>query len=292
MRRPSKVWLPEGSWPTVLSFLEERFPGVSSQTWGDRLQRGEVQEVDGPAIALDQPYLPHRHLVYFREVTNEPVVPFAEHIIFEDDWLVVADKPHFLPVTPGGSFVTQTLQHRLQTRYNNTDLQVIHRIDRETAGLVVLVKQPRHRAIYQQLFADRAVTKQYKAIAKAPPEHFTFPFQHLSRLADSGRFFLQTEVPGKANSETTVDLLDRLPDGSALYLLGPITGKKHQLRVHMASLGLPIVGDAYYPDPLPQDLQDFSKPLQLLAWRLAFIDPIIGVQREFFSRRQLDCGTT
>lgn len=269
------------------AFLADRFTAICKQDWDDRAQRQLLRYDDGQLATPEAAYRPRHHLFYYREVASEPPVPFATHIVFEDELIVVADKPHFLPVTPSGSFVNNTLQSQLQAVLNCPDLQALHRLDRETAGLVALAKDIAHRGAYHQMFAEHRVEKTYLAIAAMPPRTLVLPSQHASRMVSSGQFFLQTEAPGPANSLTNVAMERLLARQRALYRLKPITGRKHQLRVHMASLGLPIEGDRFYPKPQPQDLHDFSKPLQLLAQTLAFTDPVSGQARRFVSTRTL-----
>jgi tRNA pseudouridine32 synthase/23S rRNA pseudouridine746 synthase len=284
---PSRVWLPDGPWPTLGAFLATRFAAISPQDWASRAQRQLLRYDDGQLATLEACYRPRHHLFYYREVAGEPVVPFATHIVFEDELIVVADKPHFLPVTPAGSFVNNTLQSQLQAQFNCHDLQALHRLDRETAGLVVLAKHVAHRGAYHQMFAEHRIEKTYLAIAGKAPASLVLPHHHTSRMVSSGQFFLQTEEPGLANSMTLIALEHPLDGQRALYRLKPITGRKHQLRVHMASLGLPIEGDRFYPTPRLQNLNDFSDPLQLLAQGLAFTDPVTGQARQFFSTRTL-----
>ena len=194
---------------------------------------------------------------------------------------MVADKPHFLPVTPAGGHVRETLLGRLIRRTGNDALVPLHRIDRETAGVVLFSANPRTRASYQAMFRERRIEKQYEAIAPALPS-VQFPLTHSSRMAAGEPFFRMQEIDGPANSETRIDVLAR-GDGHWRYGLTPITGRKHQLRVHMAALGAPIANDGTYPSLLPRTPGDYSAPLQLLAKRLSFIDPLSGVERCFRS---------
>lgn len=248
---------------------------------------GAVQDVHGRELGPESPFVAGQHLRYQRAPIEEPTVPFEAHVLFEDECIVVADKPHFLPVTPGGNYFTQTLQARLRRQLASPDLQVVHRLDRETAGLVLLVKHLAHRGAYQTLFEHRQVDKRYLAIARRPPANLALPHHHESRLVASGQFFLQKEEAGQPNSETDILLNRELPGGRALFTLIPRTGRKHQLRVHMASIGCPIEGDRFYPvakDPAPLD---FSAPLQLLAQTLEFKDPLTQVPRSFQTQRVL-----
>jgi tRNA pseudouridine32 synthase/23S rRNA pseudouridine746 synthase len=197
--------------------------------------------------------------------------------------LLVADKPHFMPVTPSGRYVQQSLLVQLKRQTGCADLVPLHRIDRETAGLVLLGKRLQERDAYHALFRDHQIHKTYLAVAAHAP-HLKLPLVHTSRLVPGEPFFRTQEVPGPANSETRIALLHT--DGlRALYTLEPISGKRHQLRVHMNALGIPIEGDLFYPTVLrgPDAPEDFSQPLQLLAQSVRFTDPITGQAREWAS---------
>ena len=285
---PSRVSVTPGPWATLLDFLCARMPGIAREEWEKRMAAGRVLDDTGQPVPADAPFRAGQHLHYYRDAPGEPVIPFEETILFQDDWLVVADKPHFLPVTPAGRYVQQSLLVRLKRRLGISTLAPIHRIDRETAGLVLFAVQPATRDAYHALFRDRAVAKTYEALAPAPGA-LDFPRIHRSRvLDDENAFFRMVEAPGEPNSETRIDLLE-VRGTRARYRLQPLTGRRHQLRVNMNALGLPIVGDQLYPRVLrgPLEPDDFRQPLQLLARVIAFTDPVTGSEREFESRRSL-----
>ena len=278
----SRLQLPPGPWTTVLDALSARFPQVSEATWRDRIARSRVLDADGAAIALDTPYRLGAEIGYYREVADEPAIVAVERILHADDHLVVADKPHGLPVAPTGAFVTQTLLTRLIATLDNAGLVPLHRIDRGTAGLVLFSANPGTRAQYQALFRESRIAKTYEALAPPLPDT-AFPLLRRSRIARGEPFFRMREVEGEANSETRIDVLERGPT-SWRYALSPVSGRKHQLRVHMAALGAPILHDPWYPE-----LRDDTRhlPLQLLAKALAFDDPLDGRPRRFESERRL-----
>ena len=284
---PSCVSLPAGPWSTVLDFLVDRMPDISREEWAERLAQQLVLNEAAEPVAATQPYTPHTKLYYYRHIANEPVLPEKASIVFEDDHLLVADKPHFMPVTPAGRYVQQSLLVQLKHLTGNDDLVPLHRIDRETAGLVMFGKRPQDRDAYHALFRDKEMHKVYHAVAAFRPE-LALPRVHSSRLVPGEPFFRTQEVPGEANSETRIRLL-RVDGSRALYQLEPVSGKRHQLRVHMMALGLPLEGDLFYPTVLrgPDEDEDFSQPLQLLAHSVAFTDPITGQAREFHSALQL-----
>ena len=296
---PSCVSLPPDlarAWPTIIDFLVHRFPAIAGHVWQERMAAGLVLDEFGQAVAPERPYQGHIRIYYYRALAAEPRIPFEETVIFQDAHLVVADKPHFLPVTPSGRYLQETLLLRLQRQLGIETLSPLHRIDRETAGLVLFSVRPQDRGAYMALFRNKAVTKHYEAIAPWRAD-LTLPLTHRSRMEPGSPFFRQHEVPGEPNSETYIELMERLENRGeparevARYRLTPVTGKTHQLRVHMNALDLPIEGDLFYPDVVhgPGAIQeDFDKPLQLLAQSVAFIDPVSGLSRRFESQRQLN----
>jgi tRNA pseudouridine32 synthase/23S rRNA pseudouridine746 synthase len=305
MARPAKLALPlregvsasalacpAGHWPLLLDFLAERLHLVSRADWQARMAAGAVLGEQGQVLPPDAPYRAGARVYYWRWLEAEAEIPFEEQILFQDDELLVADKPHFLPVTPSGRYVQQTLLTRLKRRTGIATLTPVHRLDRETAGLTLFAIRPESRDAYQRLFRERSVEKVYEAIAPWRAE-LSLPLTRCSRLQErEGDAFMQMqEVAGAPNAETEIRLLERLGTQAARYELRPHTGQKHQLRAHMSALGLPIQGDRIYPVLQPEELEpDFSAPLQLLARELAFVDPLSGARRHFLSRARLAAG--
>ena len=277
----STLQLPPGTWPAVLDCLCERFPAVARSQWLDRMARGRVVDGEGRRLTAETPYRVGLEVHYYREVSDEPPIPFDEVVLHADADLLVADKPHFLPVTPSGAHVHETLLGRLIRRTGNTALAPLHRIDRDTAGLVLFSANPQSRARYQALFRERRIEKSYEAIAPALPD-IEFPCVRSSRIIAGEPFFRMREIEGPANSETRIDVLAS-GEGTWHYALTPITGRKHQLRVHMAALGAPIANDGIYPSVFHRQPGDYSAPLQLLAKHLSFVDPLSGLERSFSS---------
>lgn len=285
---PSKVYLPAGPYTTVLDFLEKRFSRGTRDGWSQRMRAGRVINHEGLPLPPDAPYLPHSRIYYYREQTENFVIPFQEEIIYEDEHLLVADKPHFLPVTPVGPYIQETLMVRLRNRTGLEHLSAVHRLDLETAGLVIFTKQLHTRNLYAELFRKRQVVKTYLAVAAYSDKH-TWPKLCRSRIESSARFMQMHEVQGVDNAITQVQMLTR-QESHALYQLSPQTGKKHQLRVHMNALGIPIYHDQIYPfmqTYIAPEHRQYDKPLQLLAHKLAFVDPLSGHSHLLTSRLTL-----
>ncbi|QDI03654.1 pseudouridine synthase [Xanthomonas cerealis pv. cerealis] len=283
---PSRWQLPPGPWSTLLDGLCARFPQVSRAQWQDRCDRGRVQDPQGQPLPAALPYRVGLDVRYFREVADEALIAGVERIVHADAHLVVADKPHGLPVTPSGRYLRETLLARLVARLGNPALVPLHRLDRATAGLVLFSADPGSRAAYQALFRERRIAKTYQALAPALPGQ-AFPLLRASRLVRGEPFFRMAEADGEANSLTRIAVLDA-PDGPLWrYALAPVTGRKHQLRVHMAALGAPILGDALYPQLCAEEEGAATDVLQLLACGLAFDDPLSGQARSFASAQTL-----
>ncbi|MGS0741493.1 pseudouridine synthase [Glaciimonas sp. GG7] len=282
---PSYVWLPVGDWPDMLTFLVQRFPAIASAVWMARMDKGEVMDDRGVRLTATASYRHGCRLYYYRELEAETPIPFEEVILYQDARLLVVDKPHFLPVIPAGRFLHETLLVRLKKKTGLAELTPIHRLDRETAGVMIFSCDVASRGAYQSLFQQRLVDKVYEALAPTMPQ-LHFPLVHRSRMVEGTPFFRMQEVDGEANSETQIDLIEQRGENS-LYRLHPLTGKKHQLRVHMAALGMPIVNDIFYPNNQPCKGDDYSSPLKLLAKSIAFQDPITSQRVRFQSLRTI-----
>ena len=290
-KSPSKLTLPRVNpgVSTVVDYLIGKFPQVDAKIWRQRAIDGKLHWHDGTAITLDSSYRPQQRVYYYREVACEPVVPFKEKILFEDADILVVHKPAFLPVTPGGSYVNECLQNRLRMKTGIESLQALHRIDRATAGLVMFSVNPETCHLYHQLFAARHVKKTYQAIAKIDADSdeplSRQQWEIINRLGPADPRFLMRVEDGIPNSHSLIRCLDRFGD-RALFELEPVSGKTHQLRVHMQTLGWPILHDRYYPELQSKSADDFAQPLQLLAQQLRFVDPVTSIPRSFH------CGYT
>ena len=287
-KHPSVVTMPraEKPYPSLLAFLSGRFPAISREIWEKRIEEGKVLDQKGERLTLETEYVPLRRVFYFREVSKEPFIPFAEKILFLDDEILVACKPHFLPVTPGGRYVDECLLNRLRSSTGMEELAPLHRIDRGTAGIVLFSVNRKSRGDYAGLFLNGQVEKTYQAIAACHPLQKTGSWNVENRIERGEQGFRMKAVPGKANARSVINLVE-VNGEMARFTLQPQTGKTHQLRLHMSGLGFGILNDRYYPELQAETEDNFAAPLQLLAQELRFKDPLSGRNREFRSERKL-----
>lgn len=281
---PSKVSLPQinPGVATVLEYLVIRFPYIDAQIWRQRIDAGKVHCHDGSLITANSPFQAQQRIYYYREVDDEPHIPFDEKIIFQDQHLLVAYKPHFLPVTSGGVYVNECLQNRLRRTTGIESLQALHRLDRVTAGLVLFSVNPKTRHLYHHLFETRKMHKSYQAIAHVGVNENLVGQEWIikNRIIKSKQRFRMCVTEGESNSHSVIRCQQQSSQ-RALFELNPITGKTHQLRIHMQALGWPILNDKYYPQLKSLAEDDYSLPLQLLAKALQFIDPVSKHKRNF-----------
>ncbi|MDO5651207.1 MAG: pseudouridine synthase [Moraxella sp.] len=286
----SKLYLPKLAddeavrFDSLLSYLCHVFSHIKQSEWRYRFVNGLVLDDIGNALSLDTPYLSNRTIYYYRFVADEIHIPFYHTIIFENENILVVDKPHFLTVSPAGDYVRQTLLSRLKAEYNNAELTPLHRLDKDTAGLILFSKNKKSRDNYQALFRTHAIKKTYHAIAKMTDG--VLPSELSLCMTRSEPFYTMQVTDSIANTHTKIELMEHNQHW-AKYQLTPTTGKLHQLRVHMNYLNIPIKNDPYYPVVQHRQKDDFSSPLQLLAKSLFFIDPVTHELLSFQSSRAL-----
>lgn len=289
--RPSEVTLPavNQGWENLFQFLCSQFPRIAPEIWAARFRDGKIHWHTGDLVSMDTPFLPSRRLCYYREVTSEPVIAAKHQIIYQDSHILLVCKPHGLPVIPGGEFVNECLLERVRRDTGVEDIAPVHRLDRDTAGLVLFSLNPQSRPAYYQLFAEGQIEKTYQAVAQLPDElqQTSLPQQFVlqNRLEKSQPRFLMQVVAGEPNAHSTLRLIER-KEQLGLFALTPHTGKTHQLRLHMQQIGCPILFDPYYPTLLPKS-QKLAGPLQLLAQQLRFVDPLSGQSQHFCTTRRL-----
>ncbi len=303
----------EGPWETAMDYMMHRWGHIDPQGIEDRFDAGEIVGEAGIPLDRTTPLQHHTFIWYYRSLPPEPRIPVELNILHQDEHLLVVDKPHFLPTTPGGTYIQESALVRLRNQLGLPDLVPMHRLDRMTAGILLLSTNPETRGKYQVLFEKRQVQKEYECVSAAEPAPghpaVDFPVVVRNRMTKSRSYLLAEVIEGEPNAETRIERLgtfagpagpaengpgngpDAMPDAAAprraLYRLEPHSGKTHQLRVHMASLGLGIVNDAFYPELLDKAPDDYTRPLQLLARGIRFVDPITGSPVEYRSRLEL-----
>jgi tRNA pseudouridine32 synthase / 23S rRNA pseudouridine746 synthase len=285
---PSFITLPnlDDKEITILQYLQNRFPHISRQIWVERLDNGLITTDAGVEISRETKYQAGMKLTYFREIQQEIIIPFQESIVYQDDNLLAACKPHFLPVQPAGPYVAECLLNRLKKRLDNNDLVPLHRIDRETAGIVLFSVSPQTRGVYHRLFAERKIRKIYEAIGSMPENRLLDEWLVENRIEESENWPLMKNSDGPVNARTQIRKIDER-DELAKFRIEPLTGKGHQIRLHLQMIGSVILNDRYHPTLQPEKADDFNNPLQLIARQLSFTDPITGKQFEFISPRKL-----
>ncbi|UEL30320.1 RluA family pseudouridine synthase [Pseudarthrobacter sp. L1SW] len=306
----TRLRLPEeGPWDTAMDYMMHRWGHIDPQGIEDRFDAGEIVGEGGIPLDRATPLQEHTFIWYYRSLPPETRIPVDISILHQDEHLLVVDKPHFLPTTPGGTYIQESALVRLRNQLELPDLIPMHRLDRMTAGVLLFSTNPQTRGKYQVLFEKRQVQKEYECVAAAHPAPghaaVEFPVVVRNRMTKSRSYLLAEVVDGEPNAETRIEQLETFDAGAssgasgataaasgcprrlARYRLEPHTGKTHQLRVHMASLGLGIINDAFYPELLDKAPDDYSQPLQLLARGIRFRDPITGEPVEYRSRLEL-----
>jgi tRNA pseudouridine32 synthase/23S rRNA pseudouridine746 synthase len=296
----TRLRLPEeGPWTTAMDYMMHRWGHIDPQGIGDRFDAGEIVGEGGVPLNRATKLEDHTFIWYYRSLPPETRIPVELNILHQDEHLLVVDKPHFLPTTPGGTYIQESALVRLRNQLDLPDLVPMHRLDRMTAGILLLSTNPETRGKYQVLFEKRQVQKEYECVSAAEPAAghpaVDFPVVVRNRMTKSRSYLLAEVIEGEPNAETRVERLETFDAGAsaastarrALYRLEPHSGKTHQLRVHMASLGLGIVNDAFYPELLDKAPDDYTRPLQLLARGIRFVDPVSGKPVEYRSRLQL-----
>jgi len=287
--RPSKITLPTQNkgWDNLLEFVTEQFPLIDKGIWIARFNAGKIHWLSGEIVNANSAFVANQTLCYYREVKQEPEIPFEHRILFQNEHILVADKPHYLPVTPGGQYVNECLLERLRKQTHLKDLVPLHRLDRETAGLVLFSVNKDSRGTYAQLFAEQKISKTYQAVADISQTTLVETNWTVNNRLEKGQpTFIMQQVDGAPNACSEIRLIDRAGQ-LGFFELNPLTGKTHQLRLHMMDIGYPILNDKFYPELEPKQPLSFDNPLQLLAKKLSFTDPISAEPLQFTSEQDL-----
>lgn len=298
----TRLRLPDGGpWDTAMDYMMHRWGHIDPQGIEDRFDAGEIVGEGGVPLHRGTRLEDHTFIWYYRTLPTETRLPVELKILHQDEHILVVDKPHFLPTTPGGTYIQESALVRLRNQLDLPDLIPMHRLDRMTAGILLLSTNPGTRGKYQVLFEKRQVQKEYECVSAAKPAAghpaVEFPVVVRNRMTKSRSYLLAEVIDGEPNAETRIDLLRTFdagthlggggPEHLGLYRLEPHSGKTHQLRVHMASLGLGILHDPFYPELLDKAPDDYTRPLQLLARGIRFTDPVTKKPVEYRSRLQL-----
>ncbi|MCZ6910367.1 MAG: RluA family pseudouridine synthase [Rickettsia endosymbiont of Ixodes persulcatus] len=280
-------------WPTMRDYLVEKLPRMGGQRVDEMLDEGRFVDESGRTFRRDSPFTPQTFVFFHRDLPTETPVPAGIGILYSDERILVVDKPHFLSSIPRGRHVLESVVVRLRTQLGLPELTVAHRLDRVTAGVLLLTRERKWRRPYQEIFERREVVKKYRLVAPvvhdSAGEGVTATksgWQVRSRIIKERGILQAREVPGVPNAVTDIALIGE-HGGWGLYEASPRTGRTHQIRLHMQRLGAPIVNDPFYPVVLDTPVDDFTHPLQLQAWRMGFTDPVTGDPRAFTSRLRL-----
>ena len=271
-------------WATMGDFLHSRLPARAGVA--DMLAAGTFVDKNGRSLDGSEPFAPHTFVWFHRPLAPEEPVPFPLTVLDADEHVVVVDKPHFMATTPRGAHVQETALIKARVMLDLPELAPAHRLDRLTAGVLVFTTRREYRGAYAGVFQEGLAHKEYEAIAPYDAS-LEFPRRVVNRI-EKRRDRLQAEVVrGEPNAATLIEVME-VHEEYARYRLTPRTGKTHQLRVHMAGLGLPIAGDSLYPEVRAVEPGDFSDPLRLVARLLSFTDPLTGAERDYTSAVTLD----
>ncbi|MBV7296105.1 hypothetical protein KRX51_09300 [Corynebacterium sp. TAE3-ERU12] len=273
---------------------QHRHPDDDAAAIARRFADGLVVDNKGRAVAPHQPLKPGTDLWFYRIPAPEPQIAGPMPIIYSDADLVIVDKPPFLATTPRGRHITETALVRLRRHLDEPDLVPAHRLDRLTSGVLVFVRRPEARRTYQQLFTTPgAVLKIYEALAPTPPTPICDGTEIATRQ-DKVRGVLQAfTVPGQPNARTVIESVRPLAEDPqvAVWRLRPLTGRTHQLRLHLCELGCPIIGDPLYPTVSAVADEDPTQPMHLVCREMRLTHPDSGDSVHVRASRQLHVPT-
>jgi 23S rRNA pseudouridine1911/1915/1917 synthase len=228
---------------TLADYLSLRFRHSTREEWALRIERGSVT-LDGRTVGPEAPLRPGQLLAWERPPWEEPAAPTRFQLLHEDADLLVVAKPAGLPTLPGGGFLENTLASLV--RGLDPGAVPVHRLGRWTSGLVAFARTPAARRRLSDAWKDRAVGKVYRALATGTPAHDRFVVESpIGRVPYAPLGTLYAASPAGKPSRTEVEVRRRLP-GRFLADVRPVTGRPHQIRIHLAYAGHPLCGDPLY----------------------------------------------
>jgi 23S rRNA pseudouridine1911/1915/1917 synthase len=216
-----------------------------------RLSRTRIQEIIGTQIALEGRRVRPSAIVHFGETVflerpapAEPDVPRRFDVVYEDDAILVIDKPAGLPMHTTAKFWRNTLVAVLRERYPDQHTEICHRIDRETSGVMLIARTPEAGSRLKSAFARRTISKRYLALCRGTPPDDGVIDQPI-KLLDTRTHLMMGPAADGSPAVTRFKVVRRFAD-HALVAASPETGRQHQIRVHLAGIGCPLVGDKLY----------------------------------------------
>ena len=208
----TRLRLPDGGpWDTAMDYMMHRWGHIDPQGIEDRFDAGEIVGEGGIPLHRGTRLEDHTFIWYYRTLPPETRLPVELNILHQDEHILVVDKPHFLPTTPGGTYIQESALVRLRNQLDLPDLIPMHRLDRMTAGILLLSTNPGTRGKYQVLFEKRQVQKEYECVSAAEPAAghpaVDFPVVVRNRMTKSRSYLLAEVIDGEPNAETRIDLL-------------------------------------------------------------------------------------
>lgn len=266
---------PNQTTTTILEYYTEHYRHSDRATWKTRIESGQIQLNNQPTTP-DTLIAPGHRLSYHRPPWQEPPVPLTIHTLYEDDSLLVVNKPSGLPVLPGGNFLQHTLLWQLRQRYPTA--APIHRLGRGTSGIMLIAKTKAARAHLSQQMRQRHLGKTYRALigpADDLPDHFTITHP-IGKVPYPQLGHLYAAHPNGLDAHSNCTVVHRRPHATLLDVT-ILTGRPHQIRIHLATMGHPLLGDPLYIPGGHPHANGIAIPSDcgywLHAYRLSFVHP-------------------
>jgi 23S rRNA pseudouridine1911/1915/1917 synthase len=275
---------PDAGGQTVLGYLARHYRHSTADVWGERIAAGEVL-VDGRAAVASAVLGAGQLLVWRRPPWEEPAVPLGFAVLFRDDDLLAVAKPRGLPTMPAGGFLTHTLLHVVQQRF--PEATPLHRLGRGTSGLVLFARTDRARSAVAAAWRDGTVIKRYRALVTGTPARDAFSVEAPIGLVAHPRLDRVYAAVTRGKPALTHVRVLAARDGQALVEATIPTGRPHQIRIHLAAAGHPLVGDPLYVAggvPGPHPALPGESGYRLHAHHLGLDHPVTG------ARVEIECG--